>query len=173
MSHDNTHPAPSPEDIHLALLEHGAHLSRLWLGSAAPRPHLEAAALLAERLMVLLAETAEQWWHTRYQAAHSQPEVQGEGRWAIPVAALSSGQRYVTLDLGGLVRDLAAAAGQQFDDVLNALVRISDTRPWEEVSTLASYTAVRVVERWQARVEAWLADEQVVHLPLPPQRMIH
>ena len=173
MSHDNTRPASSSEDIHLALLEHGAHLGRLWLGSTAPQHHLETAVLLAERLMILLGEAAEEWWHAHQPLATSHPELQGIGCRAIPVAVLQTERRSITVDLGRLVRELAADTGYAFDDVLLALIPLKATHTPEEFGQLTSYTALTLVDRWRPEVQAWLADEQTTRLPLPSLRGMH
>ena len=156
-----------------ALLEQAAQLSRLWLGQEAPKPHLEAAALLAERLMILLGEIAEDWWHSQMPMATSRPGLAGEGRRMIPVLTLQAAGRSVTLDLARLVKELAASTGYPFDETLMALTALCGTHTTEELGKFASYAAVKLVHRWKPEVEAWLAAEQTTYLPLPPVRSLH
>ena len=82
-----------------ALLEQAAQLGRFWLGQEAAKPHLEAAALLAERLMILLGEIAEDWWHGQMPMATSRPGLDGAGHRLIPVLTLQAAGRSVILDL--------------------------------------------------------------------------
>ncbi len=156
-----------------ALLEQAAQLSRSWLGQEAAAPQLEAAALLAERLMILLGEMAEDWWYGQMPMATSRPGLDGEGHRMMPLVCLQADGRWVTLELAGLVRELVASTRYPFDAVLTTLIGLSGTHTPEELGQFASYAAVKLVPFWRPRVEAWLADEQTTYLPLPPVRSLH
>ena len=156
-----------------ALLEQAAQLSQLWVGREAAKPHLEAAALLAERLMILLGEIAEDWWHGQMPMATSRPGLDGKGHRLIPILDLQADGRSITLDLAGLVRELTASTGHPFDETLMALTALCGTHTSEELGKFASYAAVKLVPHWKSEVEAWLAAEQTTYLPLPPVRSLN
>ena len=160
-------------EVQHALLEQAAQLGRFWLGHEATKPHLEAAALLAERLMNLLGEIAEDWWHGQMPMATSRPGLDGKGHRLIPILDLQADGRSITLDLAGLVKELAASTGHPFDETLMALIGLSGTHTTEELGKFASYAAVKLIPRWKPEVEAWLAAEQTTYLPLPPVRSLH
>ncbi|WP_424950587.1 hypothetical protein [Deinococcus sp.] len=171
---DNTRAVSVAEtEVLHALLEQAARLSQIWLGQGATRPQLEAAALLAERLMILLGEMAEDWRHAHSHKATSLTELEGEGYGGLPSLILQTSRRHVTVDLAGLVGTLAAGSGETFNGVLMALLAVSETHAAEEFGSFASSAAVRLVRLWGYEVQGWLSDEQTTCLPLQSSRSLH
>jgi hypothetical protein len=170
---DNTRAVPVAEvEVPNALLEQAAQLSQSWLGQTTNRPQLEAAALLAERLMILLGEVIEDWWCAYTQMATSRTELDGEGHGG-PLLILQASKRHITVDLAGLVRTLAANSGETFDGTLLALLAVRETHTTEEFGPFASSAAVRLVQLWSHELQGWLSDEQTTYLPILPVRSLH